>query len=67
MQRDHMKAPIIVGWALSLAAIAMSLNAGSPTAWLLLVGVGLLPPMMLFGICRQPAPTMSQKIREMFK
>ena len=64
MHLEHMNAPIIVGWVLSLAAMAVSLNVSSATAWLLLVGVALLPPMMLLGIWRLPVRTMTESIRE---
>jgi hypothetical protein len=67
MQFEYMKASIVAGWVLILAAIGVSLNVGSATGWLALIGVGLLPPVMLFGIWRQPAQTMSQSIREVLK
>jgi hypothetical protein len=62
MQFEYRKASIVAGWVLMLAAIAVSLNVGSATSWLVLLGMGLLPPMMLFGVWRQPAQAMSESI-----
>jgi hypothetical protein len=67
MQLQHVKASIVAGWVVVLAAIALSLNVGSATSWLVLIGAGLVPPILLFGIWRQPAQTMSESIREVLK
>ena len=67
MQFEHMKILIVAGWLLSVSVVAVSLNVGSATAWLLLFGVGLLPPMMLFRVWRQPMQTMSESIHEVLK
>jgi hypothetical protein len=67
MQIERMKAFMVGGWVLVLAAIAMSLNVGSTTGWLILVGVGLLAPMMLFRVWPQPVQTMSESIRDVLK
>ena len=67
MRFDYARPSIVAGWILILAAIAVSLNVGSATGWLLLVGVGLLPALILFGLRRQPTPTLSESIRDVVK
>jgi len=67
MQTEQLKTSIVAGWILVMVAIALSLNLGSATGWLLLVGIGLLPPLMLFRVWQQPAQTMSESIREVLK
>ena len=60
MQMKHLKTSIVAGWLLILAAIAAPLNIGSAAGWLLLLGLGLFPPMMLFRIWQRPAPTVGE-------
>ena len=67
MQPKHVKTSIVAGWVLILIAIAVTLNVGTTTGWLFLIGMGLLLPMLLFGLWRQPAQTMSERIREVLK
>ena len=67
MQFDRMKASLLAGWVLIVAVVAVSLNIASASGWLLLIGVGLLPPMILFLLWRQPAQTMSESIRDVLK
>jgi len=67
MQIEQKKASVVAGWILVLAGLAMSLNVGTTTGWLLLVGLGLVPPMMLFYLWQQPAQTTSESIREVLR
>jgi hypothetical protein len=52
---------------LALGAAGASFGVGSATGWMLLVGLGLVPPLMLFRMWRQPAPTMSESIYQVLK
>ncbi len=67
MQIERVKASIVAGWVLVLAAIAMSLNVGTVTGWLLLVGTGLILLVMVFRMLPQPVQTMSESIRDVLK
>ena len=67
MQLEHVKKAIVGGWVLALGAAAVSFGVGSPTGWMLLVGLGLVPPLMLFRMWHQPAQTISQSIHEVLK
>lgn len=67
MQPEHAKTAIIGGWALGVGAIAVSLNVDSAAGWMLLAAVGLVPPLLLLRMWRQPAPSMSQSIRDVLK
>jgi hypothetical protein len=67
MQRENVKSAIVGGWVLGLGAIAVSFGVDSAKGWMLLVGLGVVPPLMLFRMWRQPAPTMSESIHEVLK
>jgi hypothetical protein len=67
MQLEHVKTAIVGGWVFGLGGIAVSFGVGSVTGWILLVGLGLVPPLMLFRMWQQPAHTMSERIREVLK
>jgi hypothetical protein len=64
MQLDSIKALIVGGWVLGLGAIALSVNLTSVTGWSVLVGLGLLPPVIMLRMWRQPEQTTSESIRE---
>ena len=67
MQLEHVKTAIVGGWVLGLGTIAVSFGVGSATGWMLLLGLGLIPPVMLFRMWHQPAQSMSQSIHEVLK
>ena len=62
MQFEHIKTAVVGGWVLGLGALAVSFGVGSPTGLMLLVGLGLVPPLVLFRMWPQPAQTMSESI-----
>jgi hypothetical protein len=62
-----MKTAIIGAWLLGLGAIGVSVDVNSFSGRLLMVGLGVLPPMVLLRIWQQPAPTMSESIREVLR
>ena len=63
MQPKHMKTAVVGAWVLGLAAIALMVNVSSVGGWMLLVGLGVLPPFMLLRLWREPAQTTSESIR----
>ncbi len=69
MQIDHtdMKAAVAVAWVLTWSALAVLLNTGSTSNWILLIGAGALPPLMLLKMWQEPAQTLSERIREAVK
>ena len=64
MNRQHMKTAIIGGCVLGLGAIGISVDVNSVSGWMLLIGLGILPPVTFLRMWQQPAPTMSESIRE---
>lgn len=64
MRPEHLKIAIAGAWLLGLAALAFLVNLSSIGGWTLLLGLGLLPPFILMRMWRQPAQTMSERIRE---
>ena len=67
MQLEHMKTGVALGWVLTCGVTAVSLNVSSAGDWVLLIGLGVLPPLMLFRMWHAPAPTLSERIREVPK
>ena len=67
MQTEHIKWAIVGGWVLGLAAIAFSVNLSSVTGWVLVVGLGLVPPVILLRMWQQPPQTISESIQEAIK
>ena len=69
MQTELMKKAIIGGWVLGLGIIAFSLNVTSVGAWTVLVGLGLLPPLIMLKMWNPPGPakSMSESIRDAIK
>jgi hypothetical protein len=63
MKPQHMKTAIIGGWVLGLGAIGISVDVNSVSGWLLLIGLGVLPPVTFLRMWQQPVPTMSESIR----
>ena len=64
MQLEHMKTGVALGWVLTCGVMAVSLNVSSASDWILLIGLGVLPPIMLLRIWHAPAQTLSERIRE---
>ena len=67
MQLEHMKAGLALGWVLTCGVMAVSLNVSSASSWIILMGLGVLPPLMLSRLWHAPAQTTSESIREMLK
>jgi hypothetical protein len=67
MQLKHMKTAVVFVWVLMCGVMALSLNVSSVSSWLLLVGFGVLPPLLLSRMWHPPAQTMSESIREVLK
>jgi hypothetical protein len=51
-----MKTAIVIAWALVWSVIALSL-VSSVNSWFLLVGSGVLPPLIIFRMWNPPATT----------
>jgi hypothetical protein len=67
MKPQHMKMAIIGGWVLGLGALGISVDVNSMSGWMLLIGLGVLPPITFLRMWQQPAPTMSQSIRDVLR
>jgi hypothetical protein len=67
MQLQHMKTAVAGAWVLGAGAIALSVNVSSASGWMVLIGLGVLPPLLLMRMWQQPVPTMSESIREVLK
>lgn len=67
MQLEHVKPAIVGGWVLGLAVVGLSVDVSSPSGWMVLAGLGLLPPLLLLRMWHQPAPAMSESIRQVLR
>jgi hypothetical protein len=67
MQHEHMKIAVGGAWVLACSVMALSVGVNSASGWIVLVGLGLLPPLMLFRFWRPPVRTMSESIHEVLK
>ena len=63
MKPEDMKIAVVIAWALIWSVIAVSL-VSSASNWILLVGSGVLPPLMIVRMWHPPARTVSASIRE---
>jgi hypothetical protein len=64
MRTQHIKTAIIGGWVLGLGALGVSIDVNSMSGWMLLIGLGVLPPVTFLKLWQQPVPSMSERIRE---
>ena len=67
IEQANLKATIAVAWVLTWGVLAVSLNLGSASNWILFIGSAALPPLMLLTMWNQPAQTMSESIHEALK
>jgi hypothetical protein len=63
MTLADMKIAVFIAWAFIWSVIAVSL-VSSASSWILLVGAGLLPPLMMLRMWHPPAQTVRAGIRE---
>ena len=66
MKAEDMKIAVVIAWTLIWSVIAVSL-ASSASSWFLLVGSGVLPPIMILWMWHPPARTVSAAVREVRK
>ena len=63
MKLEDMKIAVVIAWALIWSVIAVSL-VSSASSWILVVGSGVLPPLMILWMWHPAARTVSARIRE---
>jgi hypothetical protein len=64
MFRNHTKTAIVAGWILGLGTIGWATTLASSGGWMLLLGWGLLPPLLLIRLRKQQEQTLSESIKE---
>jgi hypothetical protein len=67
MKPGQIRTAIIGGWVFGLGAMGLSVDVNSVSGWMLLIGLGMLPPMTFLRMWRQPPPTMSESIRAVLR
>ncbi|MGH9218102.1 MAG: hypothetical protein ACRD1W_02300 [Vicinamibacterales bacterium] len=60
MTFEHMKIAVVIAWALIWSVIAVSL-VSSVGNWILVVGSGVLPPLMILRMWRPPARALAPR------
>ena len=63
MTVEDTKLAVVIAWALIWGVIAVSL-ASSVSNWILMVGSGVLPPLMILRMWHPPARTAPAAVRE---
>jgi hypothetical protein len=63
MTFEDMKIAVVIAWALIWSVIAVTL-VSSVGNWILLVGSGVLPPLMILRMWPPPVRTVSARIPE---
>ena len=63
MTLEDMKIAVVIAWVLMWSVIAVSL-VSSAGNWILVVGSGVLPPLMILRMWHPPARTVPAGIRE---
>jgi hypothetical protein len=62
MKPEDMKIAVVIAWALVWSVIAVSL-VSSASNWFLLVGSGVLPPLMILWMWHPAARTVFARVR----
>jgi hypothetical protein len=65
MSFETMKVAVLGVWALGWGAVAMAANATSVSSWLLLFGIGALPPVIVLPLWKAPARTTSERVGDL--
>jgi hypothetical protein len=63
MELEHRKIAVVIAWALIWCVIAVSL-VSSAGNWILVVGLGVLPALMILRMWQPVAQTVAASIRE---
>ena len=67
MQLEHMKTAAAIAWVLACGVMAVSLDVSSASSWIILIGLGVLPPLVLLRMWHVPAQTLSESIHEVLR
>ena len=62
-----MKTAVIGAWLVVCGVIGVLLDVSSASAWIVLAGSAVVPPLVLLQMWRPPAQTMSESIRDVLK
>jgi hypothetical protein len=63
MKLEDIELAVVLAWALIWSVIAVSL-VSSVSNWILMVGSGVLPPLMILRMWRPPVTTVAVTMRE---
>jgi len=64
MKLQRMKMMVAGGWVLAACGVAFAAGVTSAAGWATLVGLGVLPPIVLWRTWNTPEPTMSESIAD---
>ena len=67
MQLHYAKVAVIAFWVVTVIVIALTRNLTSPFNWVAVAALAAIPPVILWRLWNDPAPTMSENIRQAFK
>ena len=64
MHLEHAKNTFAVLWFLLALALGFAFNVTSPTAWAVLAGLAVIPPVVMRRFWMPPPQTLSESIQE---
>ena len=64
MPLKYIKATIALFWILAVCGAGLLGDLTSPSAWTILVGFALLPPLVMMRYWKAPAQSMSESIQK---
>ena len=64
MESAYVKAALMTGWMLAIGSLAYNFDITSVPGWTVVAALSLVPPGVVRHLCRVPAQTTSEAIRE---
>lgn len=63
MSFTYTKLLVAAGWMLTICVVGVATDAARASAWTILAGVCVLPPLFMLKFWQAPAQTMSERIQ----
>jgi hypothetical protein len=64
MKLTHLKGAIVAAWLLAMFVVSVAADVTSGSAWAVLAGFALLPPLVMLRWWKDPPQTLSESINK---
>jgi hypothetical protein len=64
MSSEYTKTTLAAVWVLAVCVVGFSAHISSPSNWIVLASIAVVPPIVMRRFWRTPAQTMSESIHE---